>query len=186
MRRLITRGQLLLLACALLALAAPARAASPMIRGWAWVDQNCDGVRQDEEPSAYSLFSIYLYRFGPDGQAFTSDDKLLRYMDMYTSGPNAGQYEDTTDSAIMLPELYRLSILQGGRPAGYLPTKYRAGGDPDHWSSLQGNWTTGDPNNGGFQLDPNGTVTGGNIGIAPLSCTDQWYTEHVYLPLALR
>lgn len=160
----------------------PVYAASPAIRGWSWIDQNCDGMRQDGE-SALTGVAIYLYRFGPDGVPFTADDSQVRNIDFYISGPKVGQYEDSTDSAIMLPELYRLSILQGGRPTDYLPTLYRQGSDPARWSSLQSNWTTGDPNNGGFALDPNGTVTGGNIGIAPASCTAQWYTQHTYLPL---
>ena len=158
----------------------PVRAASPAIQGWAWIDQNCDGLRQDGEPSAKQLFVIYLYRFGADGLAFTADDRQVRVV---PAGLEAGQYEDTTDSSLMLPELYRLSILQGGRPVGYVPTLYRQGSDPARWSSLQGNWTTGDPEDNGFVLDPNGTVTGGNIGIAPVSCVAQWYSERVYLPL---
>lgn len=165
------------------ALTSSVRAASPAIQGWAWIDTNCDGMRQDGE-SPLSGVAIYLYRFGADGVPYTTDDSQVRNIDLYISGPKVGQYEDDTDSAIMLPEHYRLSILQGGRPAGYVPTLYRQGSDPARWSSLQSNWTTGDPNNGGFALDPNGTVTGGNIGIAPVSCTAQWYTNRTYLPFS--
>jgi len=164
------------------ALTSPARAISPMIQGWAWVDTNCDGIRQDSEPPATSAFlpsDPYLYRFGADGKPFTADDKQLRIIGI---GSN-GIYTDDTDSAIMPNELYRLSILQGGRPAGYLPTLYRQGSDPARWSSLQRNWTTGDPDNGGFALDLNSTVSGGNIGIAPPSCVALWYPHHVALPL---
>jgi hypothetical protein len=184
MRPLTTTRLLAVLALSLLTLAAPVRATSPMIRGWAWIDQNCDGIRQDAEPPAgYTVVtsSPYLYRFGPDGVPFTADDKQLRVLGVI----DTGSYEDTTDSAIMPAERYRLSILQGGRPDGYLPTKYRQGSDPARWSSLQANWTTGDPNNGGFLLDPSSTVTGGNIGIAPVACLAQWYHEHLYLPLVL-
>ena len=180
MRRITTFARYLLVPLSLLALSAPVHAASPMILGWAWIDQNCDGIRQDAEPSAKQRFVLYLFRFGADGRPFTSDDKLLRVI---PAGIEAGTYTDTTDSAIMPVERYRLSILQGGRPDGYLPTKYRQGSDPARWSSLQANWTTGDPGNGGFLLDPNGTVTGGNIGIAPIACLAQWYPEHLYLPL---
>ncbi len=182
----ITLTALLGLTLSILAVITPVHAAAPAIHGWAWVDQNCDGIRQDSEPIATDKFVLYLYRFGPDGIAFTSDDRQVRVLDQYTSGPNAGIYEDPNDSAQMLPERYRISILQGGRPAGYVPTLYRQGNDPTHWSSLQSNWTTGDPNNGGFQLDPNATVTGGNIGIAPESCTNVWYTNHLYLPFVKR
>jgi len=184
---------LILIALTLLTLAAltsPARAASPQIQGWAWIDTNCDGIRQDGEPPTLDLFAIYLYRFGADGQPFTTDDRQVRNIDLYQSGPDIGIYRDDTDSAMVLPvlpnELYRLSILQGGRPAGYLPTRYRQGSDSARWSSLQLNWTTGDPNNGGFALDLNSTVSGGNIGIAPASCAAQWYTQHVALPLLVR
>ena len=170
----------------LVTLTSPVRAASPMIQGWAWIDQNCDGIRQDtEKPATYDVMtsSPYLYRFGPDGQPFTADDSPVRTLSVYDNGT----YTDVTDSAIVVAALpnerYRLSILQGGRPVNYVPTLYRQGSDPARWSSLQSNWTTGDPNNGGFALDPNGTVTGGNIGIAPASCTAQWYTQHTYLPL---
>jgi len=178
--RTLTSAALVMLLLSMLPLGAPARAATPMIQGWAWVDTNCDGIRQAGEPSAYPLFAIYLYRFGPDGQPFTSDDRQLRVL---PAGLAVGQYEDATDSAIMPAERYRLSILQGGRPDGYLPTRYRQGSDPARWSSLQANWTTGDPGNSGFLLDPNGTVTGGNIGIAPVACIEQWYPNHLYIPL---
>jgi hypothetical protein len=184
MHRITTFALYLLVPLSILALSTPVQAVSPMIQGWAWIDQNCDGLHQDAE-APLTTVAVYLYRFGPDGVAFSADDKQLRGLPLYISGPNAGQYKDTTDSAIMPAERYRLSILQGGRPDGYLPTRYRQGSDPARWSSLQANWTTGDPNNGGFLLDPNGTVTGGNIGIAPVACIEQWYPNHLYLPLVL-
>src|SRR5690349_14368028 len=101
MRCTTTIARYLLVSLSLLALSAPVRAASPMIQGWAWIDQNCDGIRQDAEPSAKQRFALYLYRFGADGMPFTSDDKLLRII---PAGIEAGTYRDTTDSAIMPAE----------------------------------------------------------------------------------
>lgn len=180
-------GMLAVVAVAMVGmLATPVRAANPAILGRHWIDANCNGL-YDQGEAPITGISLYLYRFGADGVPFTSDDRQMRTLGVFFGGAKAGWYEDDADSSRMLTdERYRLSILQGGRPAGYIPTKYRAGDDPSRWSSLQSNWTTGDLPNKGFAIDPNASVTGGNIGIAPVSCTAQWYTEHVYLPLTTK
>jgi hypothetical protein len=143
------------------------------IRGYAWIDENCDSIRQDGEASA-TMLRPYVISYGPDGVPFTSDDAQLGIAYIYTSGPNIGQYE--FDRGVT-GDTYRLSILQEQRPAGYAPTKYRQGNNPTRWSSLQANWATT-----GFQLDENNTVDGGNIGIMPTSCLP----NQLYLPLIQR
>jgi len=138
------------------------------IRGYAWIDENCDGIRQDGEAPA-TMLQIFVISYGPDGIPFTSDDAQLGVA--FFSG---SQYE--LDRGVT-GDTYRLSILQGQRPAGYVPTKHRQGSDPSRWSSLQANWATS-----GFQLDENNTVDGGNIGIMPTSCLP----NQLYLPLIQR
>lgn len=152
-------------------------AASNRIVGHAWIDANCDGIRQDGEAPA--LLGVYLITFGLDDIPFTSDDRQL---DAYGVGAD-GQYRFTRGAPGMR---FRLSILFGTWPDGYMPTKYRQGSDSTRWSSLQANWTTGDPNNGGFTVPIDPVVDGGNIGIAPVACQSQWYTNHVRLPLVVR
>jgi hypothetical protein len=154
--------------------------AREIVLGYAWIDSNCNGLRDNEETPATNIPSIWLYTFGLDDMPFTSDDRTP--VDTSLIKPT-GQYRFVNGPTTWR---YRLSIVQGARPAGYIPTRYRQGSDPTRWSSLQGNWTTGDPNNGGFRLSDTGSVDGGNIGIAPLSCQAQWYPHHVFLPLAQR
>jgi hypothetical protein len=150
-----------------------------IVRGYAWIDSDCDGLRDDGEAPATNI-SVWLYTFGLDDIPFTSDDR--NPVDTYVI-QTTGHYRFVNGPTTLR---YRLSIVQGVRPAGYIPTRYRQGNDPTRWSSLQGNWTTGDPNNGGFRLSDTGPVDGGNIGIAPLSCQAQWYPHHVFVPLAQR
>jgi hypothetical protein len=154
-----------------------------IVRGYAWIDSDCDGLRDDGEAPA-TVMQVFLYVFGADDVPFTDDDRTgVGVSQIGKSGEYKSQYSFFNTSVNMR---YRLSVLQGQRPAGYIPTRYRQGNDPTRWSSLQGNWTTGDPNNGGFRLSDTGPVDGGNIGIAPLSCQAQWYPHHVFVPLAQR
>jgi hypothetical protein len=175
------------LLCLLCLSTAPAHAADLAAReiviGYAWIDSNCDGFRDDGEALATNIV-IWLYTFGLDDIPFTSDDRNpVGTSQVMATGPYMGKYRFENSPTTLR---YRLSIVQGVRPAGYIPTRYRQGNNPTRWSSLQGNWTTGDPNNGGFRLSDTGPVDGGNIGIAPLSCQAQWYPHHVFVPLAQR
>jgi len=155
---------------------------SVTVRGYAWIDSNCNGIREDDEPAANTVMPrIDMYSFGEDGLPFTSDDGSVQ-IGAYLSTPDV-VYEFTRGAT---GYLYRLSIIQGARPDGYIPTLYRQGNDPARWSSLQSNWTTGDPSDGGFTMSEAETVTGGNIGIAPASCAQQWFSNHLYLPLLVR
>ena len=146
-------------------------------QGYAWIDQNCDGMRQDTEPSAALVnLEVNLYSFGVDGQPFTSDDRQLDYSGVFHT---PGVYQFTAGPGS--PYLMRVSIIQGARPAGYMPTKFHQGTDSTTWSDLQGNWTTP-----GFMMNPDAMVNGGNLGIAPISACVATFTNKVYAPLLLR
>jgi hypothetical protein len=171
--RLFTVLALLLVSISMLTRSAHADPAISA-QGYTWIDSNCDGVRQDTEPAAGSIMPIaYLYSFGPDGVPFTSDDRQVGVSGI------ADTYAFTTSSAS--PYLMRVSIIQGTRPDGHMPTKFHQGGDSTRWSDLQDNWTTP-----GFLMNPNATVNSGNLGIAPISACVATFLNKVNVPLVMR
>jgi hypothetical protein len=132
----------------------PQVAAMPDITasGQVWQDRNCDGVRQDDEPSVLNQ-PIWLFAAGQDGQINTADDQVVEY----GSSGNVGQYLFTVGTTGVD---YALVILPVARPATQIPAPLHTGGDTTKDNDLRSDiWATD-----GFQMNASQTVTGIDVG----------------------
>lgn len=116
------------------------------IRSTIWLDQNCNGIREQGEPPILQQ-PIWLISPGADGKANTSDDRMIEYA---SSGPN-GFYRFTLGRENVE---FSLRILEQGRSPLYQPAPL----GPDN--ILRSDWTTA-----GFFTSDIETLTDKNIGL---------------------
>jgi hypothetical protein len=134
--------------------------------GRIWVDSNCNGIRESDEPPA--SIRITLFAAGADGRVATPDDQIIEQ-----SG-GRGVYEFTLGE----PDLdYRLVVLPWQTPLGYRLAPYQVGDD----RALDNDFTQPDTGystwaSGAFRFNASATVTGIDLGV----CEAPVY--HVYLP----
>lgn len=137
-----------------LTLAVPQVAAMPdiTVSGLVWKDNNCDGVREDDEPTVLNQ-QLWLYAAGQDGQINTSDDQVVEY----GSSGSTGQYLFTVGTTGVD---YALLILPVARPATLMPAPLHTGGDTTRDNDMRSDiWATN-----GFQMSASDTVTGIDVG----------------------
>jgi hypothetical protein len=145
-----------------------------VLEGVAWIDENCDGLRDSTEPPLLHL-PVYLFSAGEDGIVSTADDQVIDVGESFTTGAYAFHFGGTGID-------YRLTVLLKDHPLGFRPAPLHQGSDP----SIDNDLTTplpDDPNywsTGAFRLDADHTVTGVDIGFCRVP------VQHLYLPVMRR
>ncbi|PDW02595.1 hypothetical protein [Candidatus Viridilinea mediisalina] len=171
---------LLLLALSLVVLMPPAVEAQhydDRIWGVVWHDLNCDGIRQDDEPTLTHV-PLFLYYAGPDGEVHRQAPDIQT---AYSSSFD-GTYGFTLGG---WGRAYFIGIPNWERPEGFYPAPFRQGDDPTRDNDLtvglmpgSDMWTTPV-----FWMPPwedQHVVTGIDIGLCSIE------TQTVYLPLVVR